>query len=88
MVTGGAVRWRLYRGFDLEPARIFAVGVLCTLTFWLGVATVAGFSLLLDPSALAPIDGHGGRLGLVIGGCHPRRDRGLDGDFALSGRAA
>jgi phosphatidylglycerol lysyltransferase len=67
VVTGGAVRWRLYSNFALDPARIIAVGLLCMLTFWLGVAAAAGLSLVIDPDALAPIEGDKAILGFLIG---------------------
>src|SRR6202008_3881938 len=66
VLTGGAVRWRLYSSFALEPAKIVAVGALCALTFWLGVGSAAGLSLLLYPEALSP-DGGRVALGLTVG---------------------
>src|SRR5262249_34112376 len=67
MLTGGAVRFRLYGGFGIEPARIVAVGVLATLTFWLGVGAAAGLGLLLAPAPLPPLAGPRRALGPAIG---------------------
>jgi phosphatidylglycerol lysyltransferase len=67
MLTGGAVRFRLYGGFGIEPAKIVAVGILATLTFWLGVGAAAGIGLLLAPAVFTPLTGAGAGLGPVIG---------------------
>ncbi len=49
VLTGGAVRLRLYRNFGLDADRIIAVGILCSLTFWTGLAALAGACLIADP---------------------------------------
>lgn len=67
VLTGGAVRWRIYQAFGLKPGQILAVGALTTLTFWLGIATVAAVCLTFQPSALAPLDGLAPGLNLAIG---------------------
>ena len=67
VLTGGAVRWRMYQGYGLKPAQILAVGMLCAVTFWLGITGVAGLGLVLEPSMLAPLDGLDARLNLAIG---------------------
>ncbi|GLS21819.1 membrane protein [Labrys miyagiensis] len=67
VLTGGAVRWRMYQGYGLKPSQILAVGALTTLTFWLGIATVAAICLLFRPSSLAPIDGLAPNLNFIIG---------------------
>ena len=67
VVTGGAVRWRMYQGYGLKPAQILAVGALCALTFWLGITGVAGMCLLLQPQALAPVDGLSSSANLSLG---------------------
>ncbi|PRH84581.1 hypothetical protein C5L14_25600 [Labrys okinawensis] len=67
VLTGGAVRWRIYQAHGLKPALILAVGALTTLTFWLGIATVAAICLLFQPSVLAPLDGLAPGLNLAIG---------------------
>lgn len=67
VLTGGAVRWRMYQGYGLKPSQILAVGALTTLTFWLGIATVAAVCLLFRPTSLAPIDGLSSNLNFAIG---------------------
>jgi phosphatidylglycerol lysyltransferase len=57
LVTGGFVRLRLYQSQALQPSRIIAVGLLCTATFWLGLAAAGGFSLLLAPKYVSLFDG-------------------------------
>jgi phosphatidylglycerol lysyltransferase len=53
VLTGGAVRLRLYQFCGLEPGRVLAVGVLCGMIFWMGLAVLAGGCLLLEPRAFA-----------------------------------
>ncbi|MDQ0390765.1 bifunctional lysylphosphatidylglycerol flippase/synthetase MprF [Labrys monachus] len=67
VLTGGAVRWRIYQGYGLKPGQILGVGALTTLTFWLGIASVAAACLLFQPSALAPIDDLPPSLNLLVG---------------------
>lgn len=50
VLTGGAVRLRLYRSAGLDADRIVAVGILTSLTFWVGLASLAGVCLIADPS--------------------------------------
>jgi phosphatidylglycerol lysyltransferase len=51
VLTGGAVRLRLYRSFGLDTDRVVAVGILTSLTFWVGLASLAGICLIVDPGA-------------------------------------
>jgi phosphatidylglycerol lysyltransferase len=67
VLTGGAVRWRMYQNYGLKPAQIIGVGALTTLTFWLGIATVAAICLLFQPGVLAPVDGLPANLNFIIG---------------------
>ena len=67
VLTGGAVRWRMYQGYGLKPGQILAVGALTTLTFWLGIATVAAVCLLFQPASLAPVDGLAASANFTIG---------------------
>lgn len=67
MLTGGAVRLRLYQSKGVEPGRILAVGVLCSIIFWMGLAAIAGLCLIAAPSAFASIDGVAAWGNLVIG---------------------
>ena len=57
VLTGSAVRLRLYRGFGLSAGDVTAVGVLCALISWLGLAAAAALALSLDPAAVAAADG-------------------------------
>ncbi len=67
VLTGGAVRLRLYQLKGLEPSRILAVGLLCTLTFWIGLAALGCLCLVLAPSAVAAADGLSPALNSVVG---------------------
>jgi phosphatidylglycerol lysyltransferase len=67
VLTGGAVRLRLYRSAGLDADRIVAVGILCSLTFWIGLAAVAGVALLVDPQPLHEASGFGEGVARGIG---------------------
>ncbi len=56
LLSGGAVRLRLYTAAGLSGPDIVAVGVLCTLTFWLGLAGLAGATLVAEPGVVALVD--------------------------------
>jgi phosphatidylglycerol lysyltransferase len=47
-LSGGAVRYRMYSPLGLGAAEIARIVAFCTLTFALGVATLAGVSLITD----------------------------------------
>src|SRR5580765_2567344 len=56
VLTGGAVRYRIYSAWGLDAV---AVGKLCFitgLTFWLGNATVLGLGIAYAPQAATAID--------------------------------
>ncbi len=57
VLTGGAVRLRLYRSKGLPIERGLAVGALAAIGFWTGLAAVGGVCLLLNPAEFARIDG-------------------------------
>jgi phosphatidylglycerol lysyltransferase len=57
LLTGGAVRLRLYQSKGLQPSRIIAAGLLCSATFWLGLTAAGGVSLLFAPRFLSTLDG-------------------------------
>ena len=59
ILTGGAVRLRLYREFGLSTAQVVAIGLICTLSFWAGLVAAAALALSVDPFALASVDGLG-----------------------------
>jgi phosphatidylglycerol lysyltransferase len=55
VLTGGAVRMRLYRAWDVKTDQVLAVVVLCALSFWAGLAAIAGICLTLDPQLVAEL---------------------------------
>lgn len=55
VLTGGAVRMRLYRAWDVKADQVLAVVVLCALSFWAGLAAIAGICLTLDPELVATL---------------------------------
>lgn len=55
LVSGGSVRYRLYSGFGLGTLEIAEIVVFCAVTFGLGITTVGGLMLALDPTDVSPI---------------------------------
>ena len=53
-ITGGSVRYRIYSAKGLSTGEIGVVVALCSLTFWLGVAGLAGLALVLEGDAIVP----------------------------------
>lgn len=53
VLTGGAVRLRRYKAAGLPTGQILAVTLLGVVSFWSGLAVVAGLCLVLEPAALA-----------------------------------
>lgn len=49
LLTGGAVRMRLYGAAGLKPDQILATSVFATLAVWLGIAAVSGAALVVAP---------------------------------------
>jgi phosphatidylglycerol lysyltransferase len=49
VVTGGALRYRIYSAEGLDAAGILRVTTTSYLAFWLGIATVVGLALVIDP---------------------------------------
>ncbi len=58
-LTGGAVRLRLYGSAGLAPEKVLGVGILCSLTFWMGLAAVTGVTLVAEPQAVHTLAGVG-----------------------------
>lgn len=67
LLTGGAVRLRLYRSKGVQASQIIAAGILCTATFWLGLAAAGAIGLLLAPQFLSSVDGISRALNFSIG---------------------
>ncbi len=57
VLTGGAVRMRLYRAWDVKTDQVLAIVVLCALSFWAGLAATAGICLTLNPHLVATLVG-------------------------------
>jgi uncharacterized membrane protein YbhN (UPF0104 family) len=53
VLSGGAVRYRLYRRAGLSAKDIARIVVFCTMTFGTGVCFVGAFGLLLDTGSIA-----------------------------------
>ena len=56
LLTAGTVRYRVYGAAGLTAPQIAALTLVCTLTFWLGMASVLGVGLILVPDAVAYVD--------------------------------
>ena len=49
VVTGGALRYRIYSAEGLDAADVFRVTTTSYLAFWFGIATFVGLALVIDP---------------------------------------
>jgi glycosyltransferase 2 family protein len=56
VLTGGAVRYRVYSAWGLDAIAVAKVCFIAGLTFWLGNATVLGLGIAYAPQAAAAID--------------------------------
>src|ERR671934_2689166 len=56
VLTGGAVRYRVYSAWGLTAIDVAKICFVAGLTFWLGNATVLGLGIAYDPSAASAID--------------------------------
>jgi hypothetical protein len=56
VVTGGAVRYRIYSPWGLDAVAVAKVCFIAGLTFWLGNATVLGLGIAFEPQAASAID--------------------------------
>ncbi|MCO6435839.1 MAG: bifunctional lysylphosphatidylglycerol flippase/synthetase MprF [Phycisphaerae bacterium] len=52
LITGGSLRYRLYSAWGLSASEIAKVVGFCLLTFWLGLAAIAGVGLLAEPETI------------------------------------
>ena len=49
VVTGGALRYRIYSAEGLDAADVLRVTTTSYLAFWFGIATLLGLALIIDP---------------------------------------
>jgi uncharacterized membrane protein YbhN (UPF0104 family) len=56
VLTGGAVRYRIYSAWGLNALAVTKLCFVAGLTFWLGNATVLGLGIAYVPSAASAID--------------------------------
>ena len=56
VLTGGAVRYRIYSAYGLDAIAVAKVCFIAGLTFWLGNATVLGLGIAYAPLAASSID--------------------------------
>ncbi len=56
LLTGNAVRLRIYTAAGVSALDIVAIGFLCAITFWLGLAALAGIALISEPSLISLVD--------------------------------
>jgi phosphatidylglycerol lysyltransferase len=67
LLTGNAVRLRIYSAAGVSALGIVAIGFLCAITFWFGLAALAGISLILEPSLVSIVDTAPAPLNRVFG---------------------
>lgn len=53
LLTGGAVRYRIYGPAGLSAGKVAGLTIVAGLTFWLGMGAVLGWSLLREPGSIA-----------------------------------
>src|SRR3982751_208805 len=56
VLTGGAVRYRVYSAWGLSAIEVAKICFVAGLTFWLGNATVLGLGIAYAPLAASAID--------------------------------
>ena len=52
LLTSGSIRYRLYSAWGLSAEEIARLVAFTTLTFWLGIVTVAGIVFVAEPMAM------------------------------------
>ncbi|MBX9933393.1 MAG: lysylphosphatidylglycerol synthase domain-containing protein [Methylobacterium sp.] len=55
LLTAGTIRYWIYSGKGLSPAKIAALTVIAGFTFWLGMGVVLGLSLIIEAGQLAAL---------------------------------
>ncbi len=53
-LSGGAIRYRLYSSWGVGAGEIARIIAFCTLTGWLGFATMGGVACLIEPAGAFP----------------------------------
>jgi glycosyltransferase 2 family protein len=56
VLTGGAVRYRIYSGWGLNAIDVAKICFIAGLTFWLGNAAVLGLGIACHPEAASSVD--------------------------------
>lgn len=55
LLSGGSTRYRIYKSYGLGTIEIAAIVAFCTITYPLGVVTVGGLLVLIDPNGVAAL---------------------------------
>jgi glycosyltransferase 2 family protein len=67
LLTGGAVRYRIYASKGLSAGRIASLTVIAGITFWLGMGVVLSWSLIREAVPLSSYIGTKANINLMIG---------------------
>ncbi|MFT4099109.1 MAG: lysylphosphatidylglycerol synthase domain-containing protein [Rhodoblastus sp.] len=67
LITAGAVRYWIYSRAGLSAGKVASLTVVAGVTFWLGMAFVAGVSMMARAESLSWIDNLPTRLNMLIG---------------------
>lgn len=65
--TGGTVRYWIYSRAGVKPGKIASLTVVAGVTFWLGMAVVIGFGLLVEAESISEINQFAVWLNWLIG---------------------
>ncbi|MBB4198496.1 hypothetical protein GGD83_002297 [Rhodoblastus sphagnicola] len=65
--TGGTVRYWIYSRAGVKPGKIASLTVVAGVTFWLGMAVVIGFGLMIEAESIAEINQFAVILNRMIG---------------------
>ncbi|WP_278000289.1 lysylphosphatidylglycerol synthase domain-containing protein [Nodosilinea sp. LEGE 07088] len=55
LLSGGAIRYRLYTAWGLSPGKIAQIMAFCNVSFWLGLFAVGGLVFTLEPLSVPGI---------------------------------
>jgi glycosyltransferase 2 family protein len=67
LLTGGAVRYRIYSAKGLSTGRIASLTVIAGITFWLGMGVVLSWSLIREAGPLSFYVGTKSNINLMLG---------------------